>query len=367
MYETKTTYLLGAGASKHFGFPTGPELLGNVKNIIGQLWDFLEQSKFLHDLSVPDLVQEAVEQSANAEKICKEIVTLQLQCDFLRDRLETGLPTVIDYFIGLNPDIAQICKLLVAKVIIDAEILGQNEHSKNSARPPEQNWLRFIANNLKANCRNSDDLMKNNINFLTFNYDTSLEDELEKMLLSDYIFRKKDVKAFLEGDRIIHLYGSIPRNQKAPEGIPFKLGGYSHSESSQLNYEILCKEYNRAYQLSKNLSVIDPDDKMTNITRFNKAKEILEESDRVYILGYGFDENNSKRLNLPNSLRKKPRKTVLFTNYGAQMKVDALAGAALYGDETIFVEARKSLYTHVENVYWRSTNNVYDALQNDFR
>ena len=367
MYESKTTYLLGAGASKHFGFPTGLELLGNVKTIIGQLWDFLEHSKIFHDLSVPDLVQEAIGQSATAEKICTEIVTLQHQCDLLRRRLETGHPTVIDYFIGLNPDVAHICKLLVAKVIIDAEILSQDAALKNTIRAAEQNWLRFVANNLKANCRNSDDLMKNNINFLTFNYDTSLEDELEKMLLSDYIFRKEDVEAFLQGDRIIHLYGSIPRHQKAPEGIPRKPEGYSHNELSQLNYKKLCKEYNRAYEVSKNLSVIDPDDKITNISRFNKAKEILEESDRVYILGYGFDENNSKRLDLPNSLRKKPRKTVLFTNYGAQIKIDALAGAALHGDETIFVEARKSLYTHVENVYWRSTNNVYDALQHDFR
>ena len=62
------------------------------------------------------------------------------------------------------------------------------------------------------------------------------------------------------------------------------------------------------------------------------AKEALARANCVYILGYGFDENNSKLLELSKLLRLDgSRKAVLFTNYGNINRVNKNASRVFFG------------------------------------
>ena len=54
---------------------------------------------------------------------------------------------------------------------------------------------------------------------------------------------------------------------------------------------------------SKGLRVIDPHDKGTDDVELEKAQAAIAGARRVFILGYGFDENNNRRLNLREHLR----------------------------------------------------------------
>jgi hypothetical protein len=55
--------------------------------------------------------------------------------------------------------------------------------------------------------------LRNNVSFVTFNYDTSLEYELYRSLRAISQFSEGNViDKFFEGDRFIHVYGKIRQN-----------------------------------------------------------------------------------------------------------------------------------------------------------
>ena len=71
-----------------------------------------------------------------------------------------------------------------------------------------------------------------------------------------------------------------------------------------------------AYAASADLRVIDPHDKGT--AEILIARTAIAQAKRVFILGYGFDEHNSKRLNLRECLAHTEAfgyQLVAFTNY----------------------------------------------------
>ena len=61
----------------------------------------------------------------------------------------------------------------------------------------KDDWHRFLVHKLVYGCGGSDDLMRNNVNFITFNYDTSLEYQLFQSL-SAIDLVKADAERFLE-------------------------------------------------------------------------------------------------------------------------------------------------------------------------
>jgi hypothetical protein len=85
---------------------------------------------------------------------------------------------------------------------------------------------------------------------------------------------------------------------------------------------------------------------------------------RVFILGYGFDEHNSERLRLRESLRRGggANTTVAFTNFGDINQVNKRASKVFFGNAAEFPPNGQSIVSHVE----KSTRNAYDALSLDF-
>jgi hypothetical protein len=87
--------------------------------------------------------------------------------------------------------------------------------------------------------------------------------------------------------------------------------------------------------------------------------------------GYGFDENNSRLLELPDSLAlSKTHKTVMFTNFGYHNLVNKKASRLFFGSpERLLSDKPAILGTPTgtgDFLCEKSIRNVYDALAVDF-
>jgi hypothetical protein len=199
MFANKTVFILGAGASWHYSYPTGEDLVTIVIDKAEYLAaEFREMQKFVGQTqSLPtQLILERAGDSPSLEGMRQACGEIAEECMDLAQRLKQVRPLVIDYFLGQNPKLQKIGKLLIAWAILECEafdlkdlgndnrrvILVNSPFTDERARAIaldrtkyRDNWYRFIVHNLVASCVNSDDLLNNDVMFVTFNYDTSLE------------------------------------------------------------------------------------------------------------------------------------------------------------------------------------------------
>lgn len=359
--QKSTVFILGAGASWHYGYPTGEKLVKLVARKAGTLSRYYEHSLKVGNPSQPKFLNKSGSVQAQWQKALNE-------CDGLRKGLVEANPLVIDYFLGLNPGFQDVGKLLIAWAILECEHESRKAKrniNRNHTTAVEDDWCRFITHQLGMGCEESTDLLRNKVSFVTFNYDTSLETRLRVGLRHIQIFEPAVVEQFLSGSRITHVYGHLQtlseqiwsiwdvQNENSESLNEFNWGNY-HSRFSLLLDEI--------HKASTDLRVIDPHNKGADGQNIQIAQGQISDARRVFILGYGFDESNNRRLALSEALRR-PKKPVSFTNFGDNNNVNKRASKLLMNDENQFRPDGPSL---VAGFYERSTQNVYDALARDF-
>ena len=317
MFKNPTVFILGAGASWHYGYPTGEELVKKVIQKAGIARNYFKVSADCTNVQRPDYIARDALQNTGSS-----IAELKTQwrraveeSNSLITRLRQVDPLVIDYFLGQNPQLRPIGKLLIAWVLLECEKTNQagnvnrQELLENSPYFDEKqraktlditkfqdNWYRFVIHKLIANCVNSKDLLKNKVH-VTFNYDVSLEQALHQGLSSIEQLDAPDVGEFFKADRVVHMYGKI--REMAAVKIPSFDWNEAIRNIRDGGSQSRCKEFlDITYAASKGLRVIDPADKESDEHAITVAKKLIKEATCVYILGYGFDENNNKRLGL---------------------------------------------------------------------
>jgi hypothetical protein len=386
LFEQETIFVLGAGASWHYGYPTGEQLVLDVIEMAESLRSECEhQLKSGYAPAVPDFVK--ITHPQQRHQYWSE---LQNQCDDLVRRLKTVRPLVIDYFLGWNPSLRAIGKLLIAAVILKCEAEYFSEKANVNRRPNSQrdvenisykeaqrinisafkdNWYRFITHKLASKCAKSADLFGNKVHFITFNYDFSLEEHIFKSLQAIDIFEDADITRFLGEDRISHVYGSIrsgiPSDEELGENN-FKNDrtGFFLLEYDEGPYKSKWPTFLTACELaSSKIRTIDSHDKVDD-SILSVAKKWIVESDVAYILGYGFDETNSERVGLAHLSSHRAGRRVYFTNFNNANTVNKKIGQ-LAGSYRSFME--EPIVSNINGVtFEKSTRNVYDALELDF-
>jgi hypothetical protein len=182
-------------------------------------------------------------------------------------RLQTVYPLLIDHFLAWNESLRPIGKLLIAAVILECE-------AKRSVR--DGGWYRFLVHKLVYGCSESADILRNNVRFITFNYDASLENYLFAALTS------------------------------------------------------------------------------LDILNQNHAQV-------VYILGYGFDTQNNRRIGLDPILRTS-NKAVMFTNFGHIPAINKKASKLFFGNHDEFL-SKDTVGGLKDRYFEKSGRNVYEVLR----
>lgn len=368
------TFVLGAGASSHYGYPLGSELVEAMNTFVRSMPD-----------DSPPIVYDAR--------------------DFL-DRVIAFNPLNIDYYLHNNPSDEKIGSSLIEAVIKYTQhshiysYSGQKAkwwRSKAAHRTPfagasnkdiesdgdirracfyAANWVKFIHQRVVAGAREGSEIEDikaalGNIKIVTFNYDLSFEHALYAYFAKSSIY--SEICSFLEEsffkNNVIHVYGEISHNG-------FECPDFKEKEALQ----VLIRSS------GDYLNVISPF-KTKEVDKI--ASGMITSAKNLYFLGYAFDDFNNNRLGLAKVTQEDCAKigalnrnwkiqNVYYTNMGDHLIPDSKVRSFFDGRafETYGADSR------IKQAFWidensaiidrskktniiKSTKNVYDALEQD--
>jgi hypothetical protein len=303
MLSTPTTFVIGAGASCDFNFPTGDGLQGRIAELLvtdgspgyGQkivndrIWDAF-QTIFL------DAGTSWSTRAANLSRAA--------------DSIRKGMPVAasIDNFLHTHqddPDVILVGKLAIAAAILDAEAASPLAVPKSSHRPlkadPLENakfagsWYSSFVKMLTMGTRSSEpEALFGNARFIVFNYDRCFELVMLRALVNYYGIGEQDAADILSTVDIIHPYGSLgPLARTENYQVPF---GYQSADLMRI------AEGLKTFTESIDTHVVD------------RARKAIGEAHTLVFLGFGFLPQNMELLTPDLSERGAHR--IHATTYG---------------------------------------------------
>lgn len=273
MIDEYTVFVLGAGASVPYGFPTGDGLNEDIiKNYESFLRKWASSYSRLIGRDMLSFTSDIIDETAPFIKHFKK-----------------GHGPSIDRYITDNSQFLKEGKMAILFSISEREHHSRFGYDIKDSERRKQDWYKDLFNELIKDFRGSKTckIDNNKISFITFNYDRSLENFLYSNLINHYTQIDKSILIRqLKNIPIIHVYGKInDLYWESKNGI-----GY-HSDLSKINIQ----------QLVDNLFVIQEERDNPNV---ELAKAELRKADRVIFLGFGFAEDNLNVLSIPDILKE---------------------------------------------------------------
>ena len=258
MIKERTVFVLGAGASEPYNLPTGPTLTKRVFETIDHIFKDHHQQALLRRVGFKnfDLLEKMGKSLKKAGYIS------------------------IDRWLELNPSYKEIGRILIAKEINKYE---------GSTVDIERHWYADLwTNYLSSQCKSAGELLNNTAYFITFNYDRSLEHSLFDMACATFQEEKEEeIAKIINRIPIIHVHGRVGR-------LPWQTDDMS---AYVKNYEVL-HEWEAAMQSALNIKIMSDHGDMTR--EYVLARDWLVKAKEIYFLGFGYHNENLKRLR-PNS------------------------------------------------------------------
>ena len=256
MFNRPTVLVLGAGASVPFGFPTGLGLVAQICN-----------ANYRNHESISPLKEQ-----------------FPLFQDALR---KSGLSSIDSFLENRVDDFAEIGKRTICREILSIERYGKSVSKKETYLKPvyesnlfgfDGNWYRQLRDLLGLDT----DKFGANLAIITFNYDRSLEQFIFTSIKNSFKLSDEECASLLSRIKIVHVYGSVGELdwQNLDSGIEY--GADPKSEA------IISRAAN-------NINVIRKDEIPHT---FEQATDLLQQAQFIYFFGFGFNEDNIKRLEL---------------------------------------------------------------------
>lgn len=366
MFNTKTLFILGAGASAPYNYPIGKKL---IHDIIEDMEDYIFIPKYqskkaspywnendkkhnvLYDFSlcIEGLEQIAVYADESEQKHYEQCsvdglfkiyfisksnpVNYAHQFFFktrinhvdvfaeLKNALEILDPVSIDAFLRDNPSYARAGKMMILY-----SLLKREDPLKFKINQSEDNWYSLLLNDLVSECADSPNrLSENKVKFITFNYDVSLDYYLHSRLKKIESFVKSDDKSVSPADSFLneldieHVYGQLyllvnpdhyGKYMDFEEGkkifnIPISWeNGERHSALTSLKLIQNFKRFIFSFVQYNNIKTMY--DERNNPTERDKMiathKEAIQWADEIIFIGFSFDRDNLDMLGIPDTL-----------------------------------------------------------------
>lgn len=280
MITQQTVFILGAGASAPYGYPTG----AGLKKLI-----CYETNKLLDQL-IPNA--SAVDYSW--QKDCTDAI--KKNSGKFIDQFRESPGDFIDRFLEANakvPIIPETGRTLIALSILLAEkeskFLGDM-----SEKNMDRDWYKELFNLMGEKSRGPEgylEFKKNKVDFITFNYDRSLEYFLYNSLRQTYgsIDLRKHRPLNLIPFKFIHVYGKI-------DNFPWE-------EPPGFEYRTEYRVRDIFNKVGNNIKLIHE----RNDQFFNEIKELVREAKNIFFLGFGYDEDNMRALGWPENFNEDKR------------------------------------------------------------
>jgi hypothetical protein len=253
MIKERTVFVLGAGASMPYKFPSGPELLRRAR----------------------DRSSEGIHKATNGR------FEMRLVREF-REAMKNSQSDSIDSMLEYRNDLQEIGSYFIAAEILHAEF------SSLSQRPDSGDWISYLfrqidAGDFQAFCDCP-------VTFVTYNYDRLVEQRFNCGLVSKFQPTSEQLARYWTDRPVIHLHGSVGDLSKdAPGFVPF---GAAIRVSGEVE-ECIPRYLDAAAKGIRIVHQAEP-----NSAAFQSARMALREASHVYFLGFSFGRANVDRLGL---------------------------------------------------------------------
>jgi hypothetical protein len=278
-----TVLILGAGASRMYGFPEGAEL----KKLVLQRLDNMGSAEFaqyhLMGIEPSDVTN-------------------------FRDALKQSGVNSVDAFLEHRREFLKIGKTAMAEALIPFE-------DESKLFSSDADWYGYLLDRLNAPL---DHFRENRLTILTFNYDRSLEWYMFKALQARYRLKKNEAIEVLTMLPVIHLYGMLG-------SIPWDQNGRPYDPSAEEHQIPLARD---------KIKIIHED--LTGDLEFNRAKAELAIAERIVFLGFGYNRINVQRLH-PEKWRS-VEEPILGSAFGLTRREKIIAARQI-GKQSSFGEA----------------------------
>jgi hypothetical protein len=261
MIERPTVLVLGAGASKPYGFPTGEELLRQIVAIPKR--------------PIPPNAGTALRQVLRECGFEDQLIT-----DFVDELNRSGRKSV-DAFLEHRPEFEKI-----GKAAMIAALIPKEDPATLFDRSNPEHWYQYLFQQMGSS---RGEIATNKLSFITFNYDRSLECFLLNALKSSFNLALEKCLVHLARLPIIHLHGQLGA-LLGNEGDP----DYRHFEQ-KVTPDIV-ERCIREIKIIHEVNVSDN-------PQFQQANELLVNAERICFLGFGYDKTNIQRLGTWNTLK----------------------------------------------------------------
>jgi hypothetical protein len=274
MIDIPTLLIIGAGASKPYGYPTGAELRAEiVTDFYGRLDELLKNDSATKDHEKKRHLREAM-----------AFVDV-----FKKSSIES-----IDKFLALNPFYSYYGKIAITLCILEKEKSSELHHDL-SPSVYGQDWYKLLFNRMIASFKNPDDfihLKDNKLAFITFNYDRSFEHFLYESFLHAFWEKRHEFETSLNKDNfhqyipfpLVHVYGKVDEL--------LWHGGRDYKEDF---------DFPTILRLSNGIRVIG--ERADNLK--DEVSKLISESKRIFFLGFGYAIDNLEAVCLPGNINEK--------------------------------------------------------------
>ena len=277
MITKPTVFVLGAGASIPYGFPSGKQLVEHICEATRR-----------KNSSIP-LIPDDSRYLYSRENINATLIDQfgKNEVENFGNALYLSHQYSIDAFLANRPEYMEIGKVSIALFILRKEM----EADLSSFENRNKGCYQFIFNKLTTQ---KDELKENRVSFITFNYDRSLEYFLFTSLKNTYGLSDEECAEQINFIPIIHVHGLLGQTRWHSKGIPYgTLNEYSIKNRVAFDLP-------SAISAAKQIKIIT--EEQADSEEFRKARKLIEQTERLYFLGFGYNSTNMERLGL-ESLR----------------------------------------------------------------
>lgn len=281
MITEPTVFIIGAGASVPYGFPTGVQLkTAIIDEFVGKFNSMVDSRTITMETFFDE--DEAKDEARNFIAAFKEAIS----------------PS-IDFFLSANPDLGQIGRMAIVLSIMESEL---NYFLMESRGEKVNDWFDKLFTEMARNLTFAEGYREfankehNNVTFITFNYDRLLEHLIFYGLKSFYrdALINDLIRIYREID-LIHIYGKV-----GPLTEPDRAEG-SHSifTLDEGHPALKWGSKPRFAHLDKAYKFIEImyEKRQANINE--EAKRAIDAASRIIFLGFGYDNDNLKVLGFP--------------------------------------------------------------------
>jgi hypothetical protein len=264
MIADKTVFILGAGASKPYGFPTALELRKDI------IYTFVDKYK---------------KKIAEHNNIPIDKIPFPSGITELINQFKLSSTKSIDLFLSRNEKYYDLGKEIIAFLIAQYESKSKFREDVDN---PAEDWYFEMFDLLTKEIYDPEKLVSlinlNKVSFITFNYDRSLEHFLYTSFFNSFSTKRNELRQIMPMFKFIHLYGKL-----AP--LPWENLGPSYQYADEDYFEHL-DEY------MENIKIIFEDRK----DGMEDAKNEILAAARIFFLGFGYSDENLAALEFSSLL-----------------------------------------------------------------